>query len=66
MRSESDDYLVKSDQFLMLLIVNRVVSMIDAGWLAYKANKGETDEAGWSLDLGPGLVSPRIGLSYRF
>jgi hypothetical protein len=66
MRSESDDYLLRSDQFIMLLIINRVVSMIDAGWLAYRANRGITDEEGWSLDLRPGIVAPKIGLSYRF
>ncbi|MDD3642634.1 MAG: hypothetical protein PHQ19_04130 [Candidatus Krumholzibacteria bacterium] len=66
MRSESDDYLVKGDQFVMLLIINRVVSMLDAGWLAYRASRGAYDEGGWSLDLRPGLVAPTVGVSYRF
>lgn len=66
MRSESDDYLVKGDQFIMLLIINRVVSMLDAGWLAYRASRGAYDDGGWSLDLRPGLVAPTVGVSYRF
>lgn len=66
MRSESDDYLVKGDQFIMLLIVNRVASMIDAGWLAYKAGRGDYDGGGWSLDIEPGTMSSSLGISYRF
>lgn len=66
LRAESDKYLVRADQHVMLLIVNRVVSMIDAGWLAYKMNKGEKDDGGISLDLEPGLTSTMIGISYRF
>ena len=66
MRSESDDYLLKGDQFIMLLIINRVVSMLDAGWLAYRASRGAYDDGGWSLDLRPGLVAPTVGISYRF
>lgn len=66
MRSESDDYLIKGDQFVMLLIINRVVSMLDAGWLAYRASRGAYDDGGWSLDLRPGLVASTVGVSYRF
>jgi len=66
LRSESDDYLIKGDQFVMMLIINRVVSMLDAGWLAYQASRGAYDDGGWSLDLRPGLVAPTVGVSYRF
>jgi len=66
MRADSDRYLLRGDQFVMLLIVNRVVSMVDAGMLAYRASRGERDAGGWSLDLTPGLVAPTVGVSYRF
>ena len=66
MRTESDDYLLKADRYVMALIINRVVSMLDAGWLAYRYNRGDYDDAGWTLDLRPGMESSSIGLSYRF
>lgn len=66
MRFDSDHYLLRGDQYVMLLIVNRVVSMLDAGWLAYRASHGAYDDVGWSLDLRPGLVAPTVGVSYRF
>jgi len=66
MRLESDDYLLKADRYVMALIINRIVSMLDAGWLAYRYNKGEYDDDGWTLDLRPGMESSSIGLSYRF
>ena len=66
MRIESDDYLLKADRYVMALIINRVVSMLDAGWLAYRYNKGVYDDGGWTLDLRPGMESSSIGLSYRF
>ncbi len=66
MRIESDDYLLKADRFVMALILNRIVSMLDAGYLAYRYNKGEYDDGGWTLDLRPGLENTSIGLSYRF
>ncbi len=66
LRGESDKYLVRGDQFLMLTIVNRVVSMIDAGWLAYRMNKNQAQEEGWSLELESSPVASSIGLSYRF
>ena len=66
LRIESDKYLVRADQHLMLLIVNRVISAIDAGWLAYRLNRGDIDSGGWSLDLQPDAVTPTIGISYRF
>ena len=66
MRLESDDYLLKADRYVMALIINRTVSMLDAGWLAYRYNKGKYDDGGWTLDLRPGMESSSIGLSYRF
>ena len=66
MRTESDDYLLRADRYVMALIINRVVSMLDAGWLAYRYNRGDYDDAGWTLDLRPGMESSSIGLSYRF
>ena len=66
MRTESDDYLLKADRFVMALILNRVVSMLDAGYLAYRYNKGAYDENGLTLDLRPGLEYTSVGLSYRF
>ena len=66
MRTESDDYLLRGDRYVMALIINRVVSMLDAGWLAYRYNRGDYDDAGWTLDLRPGMESSSIGLSYRF
>lgn len=66
MRNESDDYLLKADRYVMALILNRIVSMLDAGYLAYRYNKGEYDDGGWTLDLRPGLENTSVGLSYRF
>jgi hypothetical protein len=66
MRAESDDYLLTADRFVMALIVNRVVSMLDAGWLAYRYNKGEYDDEGWTLELKPGTEASSLGLAYRF
>lgn len=64
LREESDKYLLRADRHLMLLIVNRVVSMIDAGLLAYRL--GEDDAEGWSLELEPGREAPVVNLCYRF
>ena len=49
LRNASDDYLLKADRRLMGLIVNRVVSMLDTGWLAYRISKGQNPNEGWSL-----------------
>ena len=64
LRDESDKYLLRADRHLMLLIVNRVVSMLDAGLLAYRM--GEDDAEGWSLELKPGREAPILNLCYRF
>jgi hypothetical protein len=66
LRTESDDYLLKADRFVMALIINRVVSMLDAGWIAYRYNRGDYDDRGLTLDLRPGIGQTSIGLSYRF
>ncbi len=66
LRSESDDYLLRGDQYLMLLMVNRVISMLDAGWLAYRMGQGEGYERSWSLEAGRGITDPRITLNYNF
>jgi len=66
MRTESDEYLLRADRYVMALIINRVVSMLDAGWLAYRYNKGEYDDGGWTLDFRPGIGYSSVGLSYRF
>ena len=67
LRDESDKYLLRADQHLMLLIVNRVVSMIDAGLAAYRLGNGQPlEQEGWSLELVPGPQAPVLNLGYRF
>jgi len=66
MRIESDDYLLRADRYVMALIVNRVVSMLDAGYLAYRYNKGDYDDKGLTLEFRPGLEYSAVGLNYRF
>ncbi|MBN2071449.1 MAG: hypothetical protein JW814_08330 [Candidatus Krumholzibacteriota bacterium] len=66
MRAVSDEFLVSADRHLMMLIVNRVVSMIDALWLAHRMNNDSLDDGGWSIDLSPDAVTPTVGISYRF
>jgi len=63
LRGESDAYLLRSDQFVMALILNRVASMVDTGWLAYRMSRGGGED-GWSLrvrtfDTAPCLVISR-------
>ncbi len=66
MREESDEYLLRSDQYIMGLIINRVVSMIDAGWLAYRMGSEHVDDSSWSLDIESGFLASTISLNYRF
>jgi len=66
LRKRSDEYLVKGDNFLMYLLVNRVVSMIDAGWLAYRMNRGDDLGKGWSIDIKSVRCSPTVIIGYRF
>ncbi len=66
LRGESDKYLLRSDQFIMALIVNRVVSVIDTGWLAYRMSKGGSPGEGWSLRLKTFDTAPCLVLSRGF
>ncbi|MBN2185432.1 MAG: hypothetical protein JW746_08905 [Candidatus Krumholzibacteriota bacterium] len=66
LREESDKFVVRADQYLMMLMLNRVVSMIDVLWLAHQMNNDTVDDGGWSLDIMPDAVNPAVGISYRF
>lgn len=66
LRDESDKYLLRADRHIMLLIVNRVVSMIDAGLLAYRMGEDGSEDEGWSIELKPGREAPVVNLCYRF
>lgn len=66
LREDSDEHLVRGDQHLMFLIVNRVVSMLDAAWLAYRMGTNEEPEEGWSLELKPDRSITWLNLCYRF
>lgn len=67
LRQDSNKHLSRADDHVMLLIVSRVLSMIDAGWLAYRmGSEGEAGREGWSLDVDPGRVYPSMAIRYRF
>jgi hypothetical protein len=66
LRQDSNKHLSRADDHIMLLIVNRVLSMVDAGWLAYRMGRGEVKEEGLSLDLHPGRVYPSVAIRYKF
>jgi hypothetical protein len=66
LRGDSDTYLKRGDQALMLLIVNRVVSMVDAGWVAYRSSKGYDPEKSWSIDLNTMGSAPTLIVSKGF
>jgi hypothetical protein len=66
LRNDSDRYLLRADQRLMGLIVNRVVSMIDTGWLAYRLSKGGNPDKGWSLRFRTFDDAPTIVVNRRF
>jgi hypothetical protein len=66
LRDESDKYLVRADNHLMFLIVSRVISMLDAGWLAYKMSKGEVEDEGLSLSFESRPSAPMVAVRYRF
>lgn len=66
LRQESNKHLSRADDHLMLLIVSRVLSMIDAGWLAYRMGSGEVRQDGWSLDLHTSRTYPSVAIQYRF
>ncbi len=65
-RNASDDYLLKADQSLMGLIVNRVVSMIDTGWLAYQLSKGHDPDKGWGVRFRTFEDAPTVVINRRF
>jgi hypothetical protein len=66
LREDSDKYLKRGDQAVMFLIVNRVVSMIDAGWIAYRSSRGDDPSRGWSFDLKTFEDAPTLVVSKRF
>ncbi len=66
LRDESDKYLVRADQHVMFAILNRVISTLDAAWLAYNINKGEADHGGLDLEFKPDAQMPTVGIIYRF
>lgn len=65
-RNDSDEYLLKADQSLMGLIVSRVVSMLDTGWLAYRISKGQNPDKGWSLRFRTLDRTPTVVVNRRF
>jgi hypothetical protein len=66
LRNLSDDYLLKADQRLMGLIVNRVVSMLDTGWLAYRISKGQNPDKGWGIRFKTFDRTPIVVVNRRF
>ena len=66
LRDESDKYLLRADQHLMGLVVARVVSMIDAGWLAYRINQGHYGADDWSIRFERRYSTPMVTLRYSF
>lgn len=67
LRQESNKYLGRSDNNIMYLIVNRVVSMLDAGWIAYRMGSGDpVERAGWDLEFDPAPEETAVSLVYRF
>ena len=66
LRKDSDKYLLRADEYLMGLVVARVVSMLDTGWLAYRISKGHDPEKGWSLRFKTYDEAPTLIISRRF
>lgn len=66
LRGESDKYLLRSDEFVMALIINRVVSVVDTGWLAYRMSRGAHSSDGWSFRLKMRDEAPCLIMSRRF
>ena len=50
----------------MALILNRVISMADTGWLAYRMSRGGDPDEGWSLRLRSYDTSPCLIISRGF
>ena len=65
-RNASDDYLLRADQRLMGLIVNRVVSILDTGWLAYRLSKGQNPDKGWGIRFKTFDRTPTVVINRRF
>jgi len=65
-RNASDHYLLSADRRLMWLIVNRVVSMLDTGWLAYRISKGQDPDKGWGLRFKTIDETPIVVINRRF
>jgi hypothetical protein len=66
LRKDSDKYLLRADEYLMGLVVDRIVSMLDAGWLAYRISKGHDPDKGWSLRFKTYDEAPTLIISRRF
>jgi|GEM_PF-1545819 len=66
LRKDSDRYLLRGDNFLMALLVNRVVSILDTGWLAYRISKGNDPDKGWSLRFKTYDEAPSLVITRRF
>jgi hypothetical protein len=66
LRKDSDHYLGRADNFLMGLLVSRVVSVLDTGWLAYRISKGDDPNKGWSLRFKTYDEAPSLVITRRF
>ncbi|MGD1048936.1 MAG: hypothetical protein ABR899_09355 [Candidatus Krumholzibacteriaceae bacterium] len=66
LRRDSDRYLLRGDNYLMGLLVSRVVSMLDTGWLAYRISKGNDPDKGWSLRFKTYDEAPSLEITRRF
>ncbi|MDZ7859721.1 MAG: hypothetical protein U5O15_03475 [Candidatus Krumholzibacteriota bacterium] len=66
LRDESNKFLQRADNHIMGLIASRVVSVIHAGWVAYREGKNTGNSEGWSLKLENNAVRSRLSLNYRF
>ncbi len=66
LRDESNNHLQRADNHIMGLIASRVVSVIHAGWVAYRGGKKNVYSEGWSLKLENNAVKSRLSLNYRF
>ena len=66
LRKDSDKYLLRADEYLMGLVIDRIVSMLDTGWLAYRISKGHDPDKGWSLRFKTYNEAPTLIISRRF
>ena len=66
LRRDSDRYLLRGTNCLMGLLVNRVVSILDTGWLAYRISKGNDPDKGWSLRFKTYEEAPSLEIARRF